>query len=64
MITKEQCIKYLIKMDLKDKSQEEKLNGKGLATLYQLNSDKELKKITMADVLDYIHYLEEKNNVN
>ena len=61
MITKEQCIKYLIKVDLKDKAQEEKLNGKGLEALYQLNSDKELKNIKMADVLDYIHYLEDKN---
>lgn len=61
MITKEQCIKYLIKVDLKDKAQEDKLNGKGFATFCQLNNDKELKNITMADVLDYIHYLEEKN---
>lgn len=61
MITKEQCLKYLIKLDLENKAEKEELNGKGLAALFQLNHDKEIEKVTMADVLDYIHYLEEKN---
>ena len=61
MITKEQCLKYLIMCDLDQRAAKDKLNIEGIATLLNLKHDEEIEKVTMADVLDYIHYLEEKN---
>ena len=60
MITSEQVVKYLIKTDLDLQGRNDQLNSFGLATLVKLGVDKDIKGVTMSDVLDYIHIHEDK----